>query len=47
MGNIDAEFREMAEAAIKIVNKRIKEKAPVVVKPKYPRYKPLYQMPRL
>lgn len=44
MGNIDAEFREMAEAAIKIVNKRIKEKAPVVVKPKYPRYKPLYQM---
>lgn len=44
MGNIDAEFREMAEAAIKIVNKRIKEKALMVVKPKYPRYKPLYQM---
>ena len=37
MGNIDAEFREMAEAAIKIVDKRMQ--VPKVAKPKYPHYK--------
>lgn len=44
MGNIDAEFRKVAEAAIRIVNERMSEQPLKVAKPKYPHYKPLYKM---
>ncbi len=42
--SIDAEFRKMAEAAIRIVNERMMERPLKVAKPKYPHYKPLYKM---
>ncbi len=42
--SIDAEFRKMAEAAIRIVNERMMERPLKVAKSKYPHYKRLYQI---